>query len=93
MNNSEDQTQYLLNFGANKSYVELYNIEDNINNQYLKELETNNNLFNQKIKNLNNYLINSDVLRKQEFDLAHYDARSQFELGKRFGEMILSKCY
>ena len=23
----------------------------------------------------------------------NYDAYSQFELGKRFGEMILSKCY
>ena len=35
-----------------------------INDQYLKELETNNNLFNQKIKNLNNYLINSDKKNK-----------------------------
>ena len=35
-----------------------------INDQYLKELETNNNIFNQKIKNLNNYLINSDKKNK-----------------------------
>ena len=50
-----------------------------------------------KIKNVNkdihNYMINSDGLRKQVYDLSHYDAYSQFELGKRFGEMILSKCY
>lgn len=41
---------------------------------------------------LNSYLINSNGLTKLE-DLMHYNARSQFELGKRFGEMILSKCY
>ena len=35
LNTSDDQTQYLLNFGANESYVELYNIEDNANNQYV----------------------------------------------------------
>ncbi len=40
-----------------------------------------------------NYMINSDNLSKKEDDLAHYDSRSQFELGKRFGEMILNKCY
>lgn len=42
---------------------------------------------------VHNYMINSDNLSKKEDDLAHYDSRSQFELGKRFGEMILSKCY
>ena len=36
-----------------------------INQQYLKELETNNNLFNQKIKNLNNSLLNSDQKKKK----------------------------
>ena len=40
----------------------------------------------------NNYIINSNGLTKLE-DLMHYNAKSQFELGKRFGEMILSKCY
>ena len=42
------------------------NEEDNqenltlINQQYLKELEANTNIFNQKIKNLNNSLLNSE---------------------------------
>ena len=36
-----------------------------INQQYLKELETNNNLFNQKIKNLNNSLLNTDEKKKK----------------------------
>ena len=31
-----------------------------INQQYLKELEANNSIFNQKIKNLNNSLLNSE---------------------------------
>ena len=39
-----------------------------------------------------NYIIKSNGLKKS-YDRMHYDAYSQFELGKRFGEMILSKCY
>ena len=39
------------------------------------------------------FMISSENLTKKKDDVAHYDARSQFELGKRFGEMILSKCY
>ena len=35
-----------------------------LNQKYLKELETNNNLFNQKIKNLNNSLLGSDKKNK-----------------------------
>ena len=35
-----------------------------LNQKYLKELETNNNLFNQKIKNLNNSLLGSDNKNK-----------------------------
>ena len=35
-----------------------------INQQYLKELETNSNLFNQKIQNLNNSLLNSEEKNK-----------------------------
>ena len=40
-----------------------------------------------------NFIIDSVNLNKKIDDVAHYDARSQFELGKRFGEMILNKCY
>ncbi len=39
-----------------------------------------------------NFIIDSVNLNKKIDDVAHYDARSQFELGKRFGEMILNKC-
>ncbi len=41
----------------------------------------------------NCFMINSVNLTKDDDDLAHYDAISEFELGKRFGEMILNKCY
>lgn len=41
----------------------------------------------------NCFMINSVNLTKKDDDLAHYDAKSEFELGKRFGEMIISKCY
>ena len=44
-----------------------------------------------ELKN-NNYIIKSNGLKKS-YDRMHYDAYSQFELGKCFGEMILSKCY
>lgn len=40
-----------------------------------------------------NFIINSVSLTKKMDDVAHYDARSEFELGKRFGEMILRSCY
>ena len=51
-----------------------------INQQYLKELETNNALFNQKIKNLNNYLINSDKKNKLNNNRKHNYSYKNFGL-------------
>ena len=51
-----------------------------INQQYLKELETNNDLFNQKIKNLNNYLINSDKKNKLNNNRKHNYSYKNFGL-------------
>lgn len=48
---------------------------------------------NVSIDEKQNFIIDSVNLNKKIDDAAHYDARSQFELGKRFGEMILNKCY
>ena len=49
-----------------------------INQQYLKELETNSNLFNQKIQNLNNSLLNSEEknkLNNSKFNTSHKKQR------------------
>lgn len=41
----------------------------------------------------NNYIVDSIGLTKKEDDVAHYDSVSEFELGKRFGNIILNICY
>ena len=41
----------------------------------------------------NNYIVDSIGLTKKEDDVAHYDSVSEFELGKRFGNIISNICY
>ena len=39
------------------------------------------------------YMISSVALTKKKDTVSHCDAKSEFKLGKRFGEMILQNCY
>lgn len=39
------------------------------------------------------YMISSVALTKKKDTVSHYDAKFEFKLGKRFGEMILQNCY
>lgn len=41
----------------------------------------------------NNYIVDSIGLTKKEDDVAHYDSVFEFELGKRFGNIISNICY